>query len=80
MFIQRGIVFGNEEYLLSFPNYRVFVFYTDRFYDIWVFLNNENAWLTPRVREIERNREIFICLPPLQALSVSPRFMLEAVG
>ena len=66
---------------ICFPSQtRVFVFYPDRFYDIWVFLNNENAWLTASVREIERNREIFICLPPLQALSVSPRFMLEAVG
>ena len=63
MFIQRGIVFGNEEYLLSFQNYRVFVFYTDRFYDIWVFLNNENAWLTPRVREIERNRDFYMFVP-----------------
>lgn len=41
---------------ICFPSQtRVFVFYPDRFYDTWVFLNNENAWLTASVREIERN-------------------------
>ena len=66
---------------ICFPSQtRVFVFYPDRFYDTWVFLNNENAWLTASVREIERNREIFICLPLLQALKCFPQIYVRGSG